>query len=143
MAFNAVATEPRVEVDLSAIKEVGQYEVTATLFGTTRLGREIQVTLPVKSFNIFPVLAVEPSAASAASETSAAVPNQVKFEEGQSSGWLIWLLGGVGILLVLLGGVGFILLQKRRALKKAMAAQKAENESAKPEAKLDLNLPEQ
>ena len=143
MAFNAVATEPRVEVDLSAIKEVGQYEVNATLFGTTRLGREIQVTLPVKSFNIFPVLAVEPSAASAASETSAAVPNQVKFEEEQSSGWLIWLLGGVGILLVLLGGVGFILLQKRRALKKAMAAQKAENESAKPEAKLDLNLPEQ
>lgn len=143
MAFNAVATEPRVEVDLSAIKEVGQYEVTATLFGTTRLGREIQVTLPVKSFNIFPVLAVEPSAASAASETSAAVPNQVKFEEEQSRGWLIWLLGGVGILLVLLGGVGFILLQKRRALKKAMAAQKAENESAKPEAKLDLNLPEQ
>lgn len=143
MAFNAVATEPRVEIDLSAIKEVGQYEVTATLFGTTRLGREIQVTLPVKSFNIFPVLAVEPSAASAASETSAAVPNQVKFEEKQSSGWLIWLLGGVGILLVLLGGVGFILLQKRRALKKAMAAQKAESESAKPEAKLDLNLPEQ
>ncbi|MCS3792442.1 TIGR03503 family protein [Aeromonas sp. V90_14] len=143
MAFNAVATEPRVEVDLSAIKEVGQYEVTATLFGTTRLGREIQVTLPVKSFNIFPMLAAEPSAASAASETSAAVPNQVKFEEKQSSGWLIWLLGGVGILLVLLGGVGFILLQKRRALKKAMAAQKAESESAKPEAKLDLNLPEQ
>lgn len=143
MAFNTVATEPRVEVDLSAIKEVGQYEVTATLFGTTRLGREIQVTLPVKSFNIFPVLAAEPSAASAASETSAAVPNQVKFEEKQSSGWLLWLLGGVGILLVLLGGVGFILLQKRRALKKAMAAQKAESESAKPEAKLDLNLPEQ
>lgn len=143
MAFNAVATEPRVEVDLSAIKEVGQYEVSATLFGTTRLGREIQVTLPVKAFNIFPVLAAEPSAASAASETSAAVPNQVKFEEKQSSGWLIWLLGGVGILLVLLGGVGFILLQKRRALKKAMAAQKAESESTKPEAKLDLNLPEQ
>lgn len=143
MAFNAVATEPRVEVDLSAIKEVGQYEVNATLFGTTRLGREIQVTLPVKAFNIFPVLAAEPSAASAASETSAAVPNQVKFEEKQSSGWLIWLLGGVGILLVLLGGVGFILLQKRRALKKAMAAQKAESESTKPEAKLDLNLPEQ
>ncbi|HHQ4567816.1 TPA: TIGR03503 family protein [Aeromonas hydrophila] len=143
MAFNAVATEPRVEVDLSAIKEVGQYEVSATLFGTTRLGREIQVMLPVKSFNIFPVLAAEPSAASAASETSAAVPSQVKFEEKQSSGWLLWLLGGVGILLVLLGGVGFILLQKRRALKKAMAAQKAESESAKPEAKLDLNLPEQ
>lgn len=140
MAFSAVATEPRVEVDLSVIKEVGQYDVTATLFGTTRLGREIQVTLPVKSFNIFPVLAAPPSAASAA---SAAVPDQVKFEEKESSGWLLWLLGGVGILVTLLGGVGFILLQKRRALQKAMAAQKAENEGAKPEAKLDLNLPEQ
>ncbi len=59
----------------------------------------------MKSFNIFPVLAAEPSAASAASETSAAVPNQVKFEEKQSSGWLIWLLGGVGILLVLLAAL--------------------------------------
>lgn len=140
MAFSAVATEPRVEVDLSVIKEVGQYDVTATLFGTTRLGREIQVTLPVKSFNIFPVLAPPPSVASAA---SAAVPDQVKFEEKESSGWLFWLLGGVGILVALLGGVGFILLQKRRALQKAMAAQKAENEGAKSEAKLDLNLPEQ
>jgi len=129
---------------LSAIKEVGQYEVTATLFGTTRLGREIQVSLPVKSFNIFPVLATPPSAASAASEASAAIPSQVKFEEKESGGWLVWLLGGAGILLLLLlGGVGFIVLQKRRALKKAMASQKAESESAKPEAKLDLNLPEQ
>lgn len=144
MPFNAVATEPKVEVDLSAIKEVGQYEVTATLFGTTRLGREIQVSLPVKSFNIFPVLATPPSAASAASEASAAIPSQVKFEEKESGGWLVWLLGGAGILLLLLlGGVGFIVLQKRRALKKAMASQKAESESAKPEAKLDLNLPEQ
>lgn len=41
MAFNAVATEPRVEVDLSAIKEVGQYEVTATLFGTTQIGKSV------------------------------------------------------------------------------------------------------
>ncbi|MEN9533704.1 MAG: hypothetical protein RIQ83_2928 [Pseudomonadota bacterium] len=140
MAFSAVATEPRVEIDLSAIKEVGQYDVTATLFGTTRLGREIQVTLPVKSFNILPVLAQPPSAASVA---SAAVPIQVTFEEKESRGWLLWVLGGVGILVALLGGVGFILLKKRRALQKAMAAQKAENEGAKSEAKLDLNLPEQ
>jgi uncharacterized protein (TIGR03503 family) len=140
MAFSAVATEPRVEIDLSAIKEVGQYDVTATLFGTTRLGREIQVTLPAKSFNILPVLAQPPSAASVA---SAAVPIQVKFEEKESRGWLLWLLGGVGILVALLGGVGVILLKKRRALQKAMAAQKAENEGAKSEAKLDLNLPEQ
>lgn len=74
---------------------------------------------------------------------SVAVPTQVKFEEKESSGWLIWLLGGAGILVVLLSGVGFILLQKRRAMKKAMAAHKAESEGAKPEAKLDLNLPEQ
>ena len=140
LPFSAVATGFKVEVDLSALKAVGQYEVSATLFGTTRLGREIQVILPVKSFNIFPVQAAPPLVTPVA---SVAVPTQVKFEEKESSGWLIWLLGGVGILVVLLGGVGFILLQKRRAMKKAMAAHKAESEGAKPEAKLDLNLPEQ
>lgn len=140
LPFSAVATGFKVEVDLSALKAVGQYEVSATLFGTTRLGREIQVILPVKSFNIFPVQAAPPPVTPVA---SVAVPTQVKFEEKESSGWLIWLLGGVGILVVLLGGVGFILLQKRRAMKKAMAAHKAESEGVKPEAKLDLNLPEQ
>lgn len=140
LPFSAVATGFKVEVDLSALKAVGQYEVSATLFGTTRLGREIQVILPVKSFNIFPVQAAPPPVTPV---ESVAVPTQVKFEEKESSGWLIWLLGGAGILVVLLGGVGFILLQKRRAMKKAMAAHKAESEGAKPEAKLDLNLPEQ
>lgn len=140
LPFSAVATGFKVEVDLSALKAVGQYEVSATLFGTTRLGREIQVILPVKSFNIFPVQAAPPPVTPVA---SVAVPTQVKFEEKESSGWLIWLLGGAGILVVLLSGVGFILLQKRRAMKKAMAAHKAESEGAKPEAKLDLNLPEQ
>jgi uncharacterized protein (TIGR03503 family) len=140
LPFSAVATGFKVEVDLSALKAVGQYEVSATLFGTTRLGREIQVILPVKSFNIFPVQVAPPPVTPVA---SVAVPTQVKFEEKESSGWLIWLLGGAGILVVLLGGVGFILLQKRRAMKKAMAAHKAESEGAKPEAKLDLNLPEQ
>ncbi|MGE6112111.1 TIGR03503 family protein [Aeromonas salmonicida] len=140
LPFSAVATGFKVEVDLSALKAVGQYEVSATLFGTTRLGREIQVILPVKSFNIFPVQAAPPPVTPVA---SVAVPTQVKFEEKESRGWLIWLLGGAGILVVLLGGVGFILLQKRRAMKKAMAAHKAESEGAKPEAKLDLNLPEQ
>lgn len=88
MPFNAVATEHKVEVDLSAIKEVGQYEVTATLFGTTRLGREIQVSLPVKSFNIFPVLATPPSAASVASEASAAIPSQSNSRKRRAAaGW--------------------------------------------------------
>ena len=49
-----------------------------------------------------------------------------------------------GLLLLLLGAGGFILLQKRRTLHKAMAAQKAQSEAAAPAApKLDLNLPEQ
>lgn len=61
LPFSAVATGFKVEVDLSALKAVGQYEVSATLFGTTRLGREIQVILPVKSFNIFPVQRPAPS----------------------------------------------------------------------------------
>lgn len=137
LPFSAVATGFKVEVDLSALKAVGQYEVSATLFGTTRLGREIQVILPVKSFNIFPVQAAPPPVTPVA---SVAVPTQVKFEEKESSGWLIWLLGGAGILVVLLSGVGFILLQKRRAMKKAMAAHKAESEGAKPEPGKNKNL---
>ncbi len=125
MAFNAVATEPRVEVDLSAIKEVGQYEVNATLFGTTRLGREIQVTLPVKSFNIFPVLAAEPSAASAASDLGgSAQPGEIRGKTEQRLADLVagWGRHPAG----LAGRRRFHLAAKRRALKKAMAAQKAE-----------------
>ncbi|WP_404835244.1 TIGR03503 family protein [Aeromonas media] len=141
MAFNAVATEPRLGVDLSALKAAGQYRVEATLFGTTRLGREVQLQLPVKSFTIMPPPAPTPSAAS---PTSAAVPTQAKFEERESPVWLPWALGGGGLLLLLLGAGGFILLQKRRTLHKAMAAQKAQSEAAAPAApKLDLNLPEQ
>ncbi|WP_412705304.1 hypothetical protein Aerorivi_03110 [Aeromonas rivipollensis] len=143
MAFNAVATEPRLGVDLSTLKAAGQYRVEATLFGTTRLGREVQLQLPVKSFTIMPPPAPTPSAAS---PTSAAVPTQAKFEERESPVWLPWALGGGGLLLLLLGAGGFILLQKRRTLHKAMAAQKAQSEAAAPAAqapKLDLNLPEQ
>lgn len=145
MVFNAVATEPRLGVDLSALKAAGQYRVEATLFGTTRLGREVQLQLPVKSFTILPPPAPTPSAAS---PTSAAVPTKAKFEERESPVWLPWALGGGGLLLLLLGAGGFILLQKRRTLHKAMAAQKAQNEAAAaaPAAqapKLDLNLPEQ
>ncbi len=143
MAFNAVATEPRLGVDLSALKAAGQYRVEATLFGSTRLGREVQLQLPVKSFTIMPPPAPTPSAAS---PTSAAVPTQAKFEERESPVWLPWALGGGGLLLLLLGAGGFILLQKRRTLHKAMAAQKAQSEAAAPAAqapKLDLNLPEQ
>ena len=140
MAFNAVATEPRLGVDLSALKAAGQYKVEATLFGTTRLGREVQLQLPVKSFTIMPPPAPTPSAAS---PTSAAVPTQAKFEERESPVWLPWALGGGGLLLLLLGAGGFILLQKRRTLHKAMAAQKAQSEVVPPAPKLDLNLPEQ
>ena len=143
MAFNAVATEPRLGVDLSALKAAGQYKVEATLFGTTRLGREVQLQLPVKSFTIMPPPAPTPSAAS---PISAAAPTQAKFEERESPVWLPWALGGGGLLLLLLGAGGFILLQKRRTLHKAMAAQKAQSEAVAPAAqapKLDLNLPEQ
>ena len=140
MAFNAVATEPRLGVDLSALKAAGQYRVEATLFGTTRLGREVQLQLPVKSFTIMPPPAPTPSAAS---PTSAAVPTKAKFEERESPVWLPWALGGGGLLLLLLGAGGFILLQKRRTLHKAMAAQKAQSEVVPPAPKLDLNLPEQ
>ncbi|MGS3142324.1 TIGR03503 family protein [Aeromonas sanarellii] len=140
MAFNAVATEPRLGVDLSALKGAGQYQVEATLFATTRLGREVRLQLPVKSFTIMPSPAPIPSAASA---TSAAKPAKAKFEERESPVWLPWALGGGGVLLLLLGAGGFILLQKRRTLRKTMAAQKAQHAEVAPAPKLDLNLPEQ
>ncbi len=140
MAFNAVATEPRLGVDLSVLKAAGQYKVEATLFGTTRLGREVQLQLPVKSFTIMPPPAPTPSAAS---PISAAAPTQAKFEERESPVWLPWALGGGGLLLLLLGAGGFILLQKRRTLHKVMAAQQAQSEVVPPAPKLDLNLPEQ
>lgn len=138
--FNAVASESRVNITLPALKAVGQYKVEATLFGTTRLGREIQLQLPTKSFNILPVLAPQPSAAPATQVSAAA---ETQFEEQESRGWLPWALGGGAGLLLLLGGGGLILLQKRRTLHKAMAAQKAQSEGAAPVPKLDLNLPEQ
>lgn len=134
--FNAVASGPDINIDLSTLKEVGQYKVEASLFGTTRLGREIRLQLPAKSFNILPALPPTPSAA--------AVTTPVKFEEREQRNWLPWALGGGVACLLLLGGAGFLLLQKRRTLHKAMAAQKAQSGSApQPVPKLDLNLPEQ
>ena len=138
--FSEVAREPSFGVDLSALKGAGQYQVEATLFATTRLGREVRLQLPVKSFTIMPPPAPIPSAASA---TSAAKPAKAKFEERESPVWLPWALGGGGVLLLLLGAGGFILLQKRRTLRKAMAAQKAQHAEVAPAPKLDLNLPEQ
>lgn len=137
LPFNAVASEPGVTIDLSELKKVGQYRVEATLFGTTRAGREIRLQLPTKAFNILPVLAPAPSAA------PAPAPVPAKVEEQEGGGWLPWVLGGVGGLLLLLGAGGFILLQKRRTLHKAMAAQKAQSEEPSPVPKLDLNLPQQ
>ncbi|WP_424930775.1 hypothetical protein [Aeromonas caviae] len=139
MTFNEVATAPRFGVDLSALKAAGQYKVEATLFGTTRLGREVQLQLPAKSFTIAPPPL--PPAPSAAMPASAATPD--RFEERESPVWLPWALGGGGVLLLLLGAGGFILLQKRRTLHKAMAAQKAQLEETPATPKLDLNLPEQ
>ncbi|WP_421188434.1 TIGR03503 family protein [Aeromonas sanarellii] len=138
--FSEVAKEPSFGVDLSALKGAGQYQVEATLFATTRLGREVRLQLPVKSFTIMPPPAPTPSAAS---PTSAAKPAKAKFEERESPVWLPWALGGGGVLLLLLGAGGFILLQKRRTLRKAMAAQKAQHAEVAPAPKLDLNLPEQ
>ena len=139
MTFNEVATAPRFGVDLSALKAAGQYKVEATLFGTTRLGREVQLQLPAKSFTI--ATPPPPPAPSAAMPASAATPD--RFEERESPVWLPWALGGGGVLLLLLGAGGFILLQKRRTLHKAMAAQKAQLEETPATPKLDLNLPEQ
>lgn len=140
--FSETASEPKLDIDLSIIKEVGQHEVKATLYGTTRLGRELKIELPVKTFNIFPPPPPPVEVVSAAAPASSA--ESTHEAPAQEMGWLIWVLAGGGVLLVMLGGVGFVVMQKRRAFKRALAAAQAESQqSGPPAAKLDLNLPEQ
>ncbi|WP_042011148.1 TIGR03503 family protein [Aeromonas fluvialis] len=141
-AFSETTSGPKLDIDLSAIKEVGQHEVKATLYGTNRLGRELKIELPVKTFNVFPPPPPPVEVVSAAAVASSAESVEGAPEEGM--GWVFWALVGGGVLLVLLGGAGFVVLQKRRAFKRALAAAQAENQqSGQPAAKLDLNLPEQ
>ena len=140
--FSETASEPKLDIDLSIIKEVGQHVVKATLYGTTRLGRELKIELPVKTFNIFPPPPPPVEVVSAAAPASSA--ESTHEAPAQEMGWLIWVLAGGGVLLVMLGGVGFVVMQKRRAFKRALAAAQAESQqSGQPAAKLDLNLPEQ
>ncbi len=141
--FSETASEPKLDIDLSIIKEVGQHVVKATLYGTTRLGRELKIELPVKTFNIFPPPPPPVEVVSAAAPASSAESTHEAPAE-EEMGWLIWVLAGGGVLLVMLGGVGFVVMQKRRAFKRALAAAQAESQqSGPPAAKLDLNLPEQ
>ncbi len=140
--FSETASEPKLDIDLSIIKAVGQHEVKTTLYGTTRLGRELKIELPVKTFNIFPPPPPPVEVVSAAAPASSA--ESTHEAPAQEMGWLIWVLAGGGVLLVMLGGVGFVVMQKRRAFKRALAAAQAESQqSGQPAAKLDLNLPEQ
>jgi len=144
--FSETASEPKLDIDFSAVTEVGQHEVKATLYGTTRLGRELKIELPVKTFNIFPPPSqpapVEP--VSAATPVSSADATEEAVEESGVNWLLLALAGGGGVLMLLLGAVGFVVIQKRRALKRALAAAQTENsQSGQSAVKLDLNLPEQ
>ncbi len=141
--FSGIASGPKFDIDLSAVKTVGQHEVKASLYGTTRLGRELKIELPVKIFNIYPSAPPPVEVVSAAAPASRAEATQDTAEE-EGMGWLIWVLAGGGLLLVVLGGAGFVMIQKRRAFKRALAAAQAENQQPGQSAtKLDLNLPEQ
>ncbi|MGL4249477.1 MAG: TIGR03503 family protein [Aeromonas sp.] len=140
--FSETGSEPKLDIDFSAIKEVGQHEVKATLYGTTRRGRELQIALPVKSFTIFPPSAPVEVVSAALPVSSAKSTKKAPAEEGIN--WLVLALaGGGGLLLLLLGGVGFVVFQKRRALKRALAAVQTGNSESGQATKLDLNLPEQ
>ena len=101
----------------------------ATLFhGTTRLGREVRLQLPVKSFHHHATGA----GSLGGIQPPRRLPAKAKFEEREVPVWLPWALGGGGVLLLLLGAGGFILLQKRRTCTKAMAAQKAQQSEPAP-----------
>ncbi len=134
--FTGQGGEGELKVDLSRLTQVGKYRVSAELFATSRSGRELRIALPEKSFDIYPALAPEPLAP-VVSEAVAAPA----FEEDPGTPLWVWLSAGLGILALVLAGMGFMLWQKRRAFKRAMAAQQAAE--SKPEPVLDLNLPEQ
>lgn len=138
LPFNGTASSQNLEVMLPKPAAPGLYHIEGSLFGTTLSGREFRLTLPTKSFNIYPPPPPPEPVISAAVK-----PKAPAVEE--SSGWLIWLLGGLAVLMGLGGGIGFILLQKRKALKRALAAQQAAQEAQNkaPASELDLNQPEQ
>ncbi|MGK4473519.1 TIGR03503 family protein [Aeromonas molluscorum] len=134
--FSAQGGTGVLKVDLAKLTQVGKYRISAELFATSRSGRELRIALPDKSFDIYPVLAP----VALAPPTSEAVPAPA-FEEEEGTPWWLWLTIGLSVLAVLGAGAGFMLWQKRRAFKRAMAAQQAAE--AEPGPVLDLNLPEQ
>lgn len=139
--FNGSGTEQNLSLTLAKPEMVGLYQVQATLLATTKGGREVQLQLPQREFSISPKPVIEPAVSQAA---SAAEATEHANEEGTSL-W-VWIAAGVGVLLLLLAAVGFILMQKRKALKKALAARQAAEEQASakaPASEVDLNQPEQ
>lgn len=136
--FSAQGGKGELKVDLAKLTQVGKYRISAELFATSRSGRELRIALPDKSFDIYPVLAP----VALAPPASEAVPAPA-FEEEEGTPWWLWLTIGLSVLAVLGAGAGFMLWQKRRAFKRAMAAQQAAEAEAEPGPVLDLNLPEQ
>lgn len=136
VSFKAIATDQRLVVPLPLPKTIGKYDIGGQIYATTRDGREIRLRLPPKSFNIYPPPPPPQT-------VSASVPTEPIPEE--DNGWLIWALLGVAVLLGLGGGLGFLVMQKRRVLKRVMAAQQAAEPvpDKVPPGELDLNLPEQ
>ena len=141
MTFNEVATAPRFGVDLSALKAAGQYKVEATLFGTTRLGREVQLQLPAKSFTIAPPPPIWMSCTLCGHAHIRRHPRPVR-GAGESG---LAALGAGEVACAALAGAVVSFCCKSAALCKgdggAEGATAPEETPATP--KLDLNLPEQ
>lgn len=136
-AFSELASATKLGIDLSHLKDVGRYQVDATLYGTTRQGREVQIVLPSKYFSILPLAPVAPE------QTSVVSRDEVPAEQGRG-GFRWWLMGGGVLLVIILSGGGFVVVQKRRALQRAHAIEQAKQQQVVPAPiTLDLNLPAQ
>ncbi|PJG59032.1 TIGR03503 family protein [Aeromonas cavernicola] len=143
LPFSAIGSEPKLDIALPAVTDVGMYKVVTTLYATTLLGREIKLQLPNKTFTVQPppppVKAISPSVSGVAATQVA--PEE---EDQKEMTWLVWAAVGGGVILMLVAGIAFFVVQKRRALQKALASVPAEEPTAPPlPDKLDLNLPEQ
>lgn len=138
LSFRGNTVNSTMTVILPLPSAVGQYRVSGTLYGTSVSGREVRIALPEKSFNIYPP---PPPPEPVVSQS---LPAPAPVAEPEASSWWPWVVGGVAVLLTLAAAAGMLVLQKRKALRRALAAQQEGKISAKaPPTEVDLNQMEQ
>lgn len=145
----------RLEHHIIRPEQYGSYRVTMTLFATTKLGREIVIQLPDQAFVIPKPVVIDASLAVSEADLKAAEEAKLAAirEEEDRFNWLLWLIGGILLLIITVIATLFgIKFWQRKKFEKAIEAksasekedegkapEKGEAEPVKPEEDLDLN----